>query len=156
MNNDIIIVDDDKDYLQSLCDLVGIYNPLFIGRLNPLGFELPDNAIEHLQQRGEEAIGYFIDMKPIGGLNEDRIKNLSKTELILLDLPERIYNYLKEKRVIDVKNFYFITAMLSQHDYDVVERTGATVLLKEDIRTIKQAVSAIVDRTYRNRWDDIE
>lgn len=156
MNRDLIIVDDDRNYLHSLCELVRDYSSFLYGpSFNPLGFELPSEALEHIKDRSVEAIGYLIDMKPIGWVNQENIKGLSETQLSLLKAPEEIYWFIKERWGFRDKenNFYFITGELSDHDFEVIERTGAEYLIKTQIRDIETALKSILVVAIR-RWDE--
>lgn len=58
--------------------------------------------------------GYLVDMRIPGDL----------------DGPEVLYNFLKERGKIE--GFYFMTGNLSEHDKQVIARTGALYIIKED------------------------
>ena len=71
---------------------------------------------------------YCIDMRIPGPTEE-------------LESPLRIYEFLKEKR--KVENFYFMTNNLSEHDLEVIAKTGATAYQKSEIEKIYHHLNSL-------------
>ena len=84
---DLIIVDDDKSFLDGVCHIIDELG------FNALGFELPSEALAHLKTRETAPFGYLIDMKPYGYIPED----FSIEEYPESPIPERIFEFAKEK-----------------------------------------------------------
>jgi hypothetical protein len=77
-----------------------------------------------LEEKQIQPKNYLVDMRIINDL----------------DGPENLYFYLKENGKLT--NFYFMTGHLSKHDLEVIERTGAKVILKPfGIEQIKEIVN---------------
>lgn len=113
MKKDIFVVDDDPDYLFTIGDSIDEEELGF----NPVSFEKPSTAILELKKREltEFPLAYLVDMRIPPELEGS----------------EKFYYYLLSKGQIE--NFYFMTSALSAHDRQVVKRTGAEVILKEDL-----------------------
>ena len=123
---EIIVVDDDRGYLESFCGLARE-----VLELEPIGFDKPSDAIQHIQSRKTAPLASFVDMKPYDlGLLK---KTTTKEDLPELEMPEQIHTLLRERGWL--RNFYFITAHVSEYDSQVLVRTGADYLEK-DSRTI--------------------
>jgi CheY-like chemotaxis protein len=107
---DILIVDDDLDYQQSLCWLVKRRG------FTPHGFGWPSEAKEYLATCEQLPVAYFVDMR-------------TPPEL---DGPEELYHLVKQ--LGGAERFYFNTGTVSPHDELVIANTGAKVLVKTDGR----------------------
>lgn len=102
----VVLVEDDKDYresLEELCEQEG---------LEPVAFAKASEAIKYLQGSQRRPAAYMVDMKILGEL----------------DGPERLFHFVREHN--PSARFYFMTANLSDHDEEVIARTGAQYLLK--------------------------
>ena len=118
MSNDIIIVDDDRIILDSIVESLTEFG------FNALGFELPSEALAHLKEREYAPFGYLIDMKPYGFIPY----NFNFVEYPESPIPEMIFEFVKEKEW--QRNFYFMTAGVSDYDCAVLNRTGAEYMTK--------------------------
>jgi len=123
MNKEILVVDDDPGYLDSFCCLARNF------MLEPRGFEKPSEAILHIQSRTLPPLASFIDMKPFD-LNRIKCQNLTREELPELEMPEQIHTLLKARGWL--RNFYFMTAHVSEYDMQVLTRTGAEYFEKDN------------------------
>ena len=110
-HNYILIVDDSEDYRAILRE-----QSLRRG-LVTMDFDLPSSALEHLLK---------IDVLPYGYLVDMRIQSFPPDNPI----PKRIYEYVQSRRG-PTENFYFMTAHISHHDREVIQETGAKIVLKE-------------------------
>jgi len=123
MNKDIILVDDDNLFIRK------IQRSLKREQLDLtlIPFTIPSEALEHIIQRSEAPLGYFVDMKPY---SQSEIDKLGLSNLPELPIPERIFEYVKSRSW--TTHFYFTSAHRSPHDDDVLKRTGAQFLSKYD------------------------
>lgn len=129
MRKELIIVDDDADYLETLAEVASMVG------LEPRTFDRPSRALGYLQQAAEAPLGYMIDMKPYPRIPE----GFSPDKYPEAAVPEQIFWFLKKKRWLS--NFYFITGHLSEHDEEVLERTEADCLDKSQTpRSILEAM----------------
>ncbi len=108
MTLNLVVIDDDEDLRSSFEDIVRGMG------CNPICFETATQCLEYLTKpENQYPNGYLVDMRiPID-----------------LEGPEKLYNYLKQNK--QHKNFFFITANLSEHDSQVIGRTGADYFLKK-------------------------
>jgi hypothetical protein len=122
MNKDVLIFDDNK-----YCTLVLSHIVNGMG-LTPVVFNKPSEALEHLTQREEAPLAYFVDMNPYGS-SVSYLFESNPEQYPELPLPEKMYDYLISKGWTN--NFYFMSRHRSIHDDEVLKRTGAQFLLKE-------------------------
>jgi len=108
---DLLVVEDNPVYKMMLWSFMDDF-PNLSARMFESGLE----ALDYLEDIPSDKLpkAYFVDM---------RIPSE-------LDVSERIHDYLKERGKLS--HFYFVTANLSEHDREVVQRTGAKVFLKGD------------------------
>ena len=95
-------------------------------------FSHPNQVIERLQGVGNSSECY-----PNIYLVDMRIEPLLKHGNS--ESPERLSNYIRDNNISG--EFYFITGDISDHDEIVRERTGRTIILKEDYTFFKKLFS---------------
>ena len=122
MYKDVLIVDDELDWIDLISEIVEYYSH------NPIGFSNFYDVINFIKKRDEAFYACFIDMKPLRFFNKQYLK---KEEKELLETPEKIYNIIKSKNWD--KNFYFMSSHKSEHDEKVLERTNAKFIEKSDL-----------------------
>ena len=111
MNNEILLIDDDDSLSQALCEY-------FENRgFNPSSYEKPSDAIKDLSQRDQKnyPLAYLVDMRipqELGG-------------------SEEFFYFIKDRGSIN--HFYFITGAISEHDEQVIERSGAKIIQKTSL-----------------------
>ena len=132
MENDVLIVDDEKDWVDTISEMVDIYNG------NPIGYTDFNDALEFVVERVGNIYACFVDMKPLRVFEGD---NLTESDKQTLELPEKIFYAVKEKGWND--NFYFISAHKSENDIKVLGRTKANYIDKWNLDSI------IIERFFR-------
>ena len=107
MNRDIFIVDDARCVRYSLKLLLSKKG------LHPMTFELPSVAMTSLSNRSDSPLLYLVDM---------RIPDE-------LDGSENLFDYVCQHD-LSPERFNFMTGHISEHDQEVLRRTGASVFEK--------------------------
>ena len=121
-NKDIIFFDDDRARIFFYDD-----------RAEELGFVLysfniASEALDHLKQRSDGPLAYFIDMKPY--LEPEGGFTGRENEYPELPIPEEIFNYVRSCGW-STNHFYFVSGHRSAYNDEVLKRTRAKFIDKQ-------------------------
>lgn len=123
MTKDVLIVDDEKEYLDTIHHIIKPKRQNF----NLISYTDFYDALDFVIKRRRRIYACFVDMKPILVMPD----KCTKEDKQLLEVPENIFYAVASKGWDG--NFYFFSTNKSTHDEEVLRRTGAKYFDKSDI-----------------------